>query len=183
MWLNAGFTWLELSPLTGRKHQVWSRINTYLDLWCLPVPLSSYSCSFSVSLISFNHFWSPSQLRVHCAEVLGTPIVGDYKYAWQAHRNWKQLPWSNIEDNSNEKSLSEKILPFALDLDSGSISEKHPRLHLHCKQMVLPDVSKALQDVQLSSDYDFSQLASLRFDAPLPPYMKKSWDILRPWIS
>ncbi|KAJ6896349.1 hypothetical protein NC651_022531 [Populus alba x Populus x berolinensis] len=135
-----GFTWLELSPLTGRKHQ----------------------------------------LRVHCAEVLGTPIVGDYKYAWQAHRNWKQLPWSNIEDNSNEKSPSEKILPFALDLDSGSISEKHPRLHLHCKQMVLPDVSKALQDVQLSSDYDFSQLASLKFDAPLPPYMKKSWDILRP---
>lgn len=135
-----GFTWLELSPLTGRKHQ----------------------------------------LRVHCAEVLGTPIVGDYKYAWQAHRNWKQLPWSNIEDNSNDKSLSEKILPFALDLDSGSISEKHPRLHLHCKQMVLPDVSKALQDVQLSSDYDFSQLASLKFDAPLPPYMKKSWDILRP---
>ncbi|KAG6761362.1 hypothetical protein POTOM_034577 [Populus tomentosa] len=134
------FTWLELSPLTGRKHQ----------------------------------------LRVHCAEVLGTPIVGDYKYAWQAHRNWKQLPWSNIEDNSNEKSPSEKILPFALDLDSGSISEKHPRLHLHCKQMVLPDVSKALQDVQLSSDYDFSQLASLQFDAPLPPYMKKSWDILRP---
>ncbi|XP_011001172.1 PREDICTED: RNA pseudouridine synthase 4, mitochondrial isoform X1 [Populus euphratica] len=135
-----GFTWLELSPLTGRKHQ----------------------------------------LRVHCAEVLGTPIVGDYKYAWQAHRNWKQLPWSNIEDNSNEKSRSEKILPFALDLDSGGISEKHPRLHLHCKQMVLPDVSKALQDVHLSSDYDFSQLASLKFDAPLPPYMKRSWDILRP---
>jgi hypothetical protein len=26
-------------------------------------------------------------------------------------------------------------------------------------------------------------LASLKFDAPLPPYMKKSWDILRPWIS
>ncbi|KAF9675859.1 hypothetical protein SADUNF_Sadunf09G0077300 [Salix dunnii] len=139
MWLNAGFTWLELSPLTGRKHQ----------------------------------------LRVHCAEVLKTPIVGDYKYAWQAHRNWKQISWSNIEDNSNEKSLSEKILPFALDLDSGSISEKHPRLHLHCKQMVLPDVSTALQDVQLSSEYDFSQLASLKFDAPLPSYMKKSWGILR----
>ncbi|KAJ6716559.1 MITOCHONDRIAL RNA PSEUDOURIDINE SYNTHASE [Salix koriyanagi] len=134
-----GFTWLELSPLTGRKHQ----------------------------------------LRVHCAEVLKTPIVGDYKYAWQAHRNWKQFSWSNIEENSNEKSLSENRLPFSLDLDSGSISEKQPRLHLHCKQMVLPDVSTALQDVQLSSEYDFSQLPSLKFDAPLPSYMKKSWDILR----
>ncbi|CAH9100317.1 unnamed protein product, partial [Cuscuta europaea] len=49
-----GYTWLELSPLTGRKHQ----------------------------------------LRVHCAEVLGTPILGDYRYGWQAHRKLKpHLPY------------------------------------------------------------------------------------------
>eukprot|EP00257_Ricinus_communis_P004928 XP_002518674.2 RNA pseudouridine synthase 4, mitochondrial [Ricinus communis] len=133
-----GYAWLELSPITGRKHQ----------------------------------------LRVHCAEVLGTPIVGDYKYGWQVHRKWKQLPFPNLEKISNENALCKKILPFGIDLESGSISEKHPRLHLHCKQMVLPDVSQALRGVQTSSNYDFSDLKSIELDAPLPSYMQRSWDIL-----
>ncbi|KAJ0017663.1 hypothetical protein Pint_11601 [Pistacia integerrima] len=29
-----------------------------------------------------------SDLRVHCAEALGTPIVGDYKYGWFMHRRY-----------------------------------------------------------------------------------------------
>ncbi|XVE49255.1 hypothetical protein DITRI_Ditri01bG0068300 [Diplodiscus trichospermus] len=48
---TAGYTWLELSPLTGRKHQ-----------------LSGTLC------------------------LLGTPIVGESKYGWQAHRRWQSLP-------------------------------------------------------------------------------------------
>ncbi|KAK9287165.1 hypothetical protein L1049_015576 [Liquidambar formosana] len=133
-----GYTWLELSPLTGRKHQ----------------------------------------LRVHCAEVLGTPIVGDYKYGWQAHRKWKNLPLANLEKNSNEKLPKGKSLPFGLDFESGSISEKEPRLHLHCKQMILPDVSLALKNLQLSSDYDISELKSLKIVSPLPAHMQRSWDML-----
>ncbi|PON58067.1 Pseudouridine synthase [Trema orientale] len=131
-----GYTWLELSPLTGRKHQ----------------------------------------LRVHCAEVLGTPIVGDYKYGWQAHRNWKPSRWSNVE-NQHEEVPKRKSLPFGLDMDNGSISDKHPRLHLHCKQMVLPNITQVLQNLQLYSDYDLSQLETLKLDAPLPSYMERSWDI------
>ncbi|KAM4088763.1 hypothetical protein ACB094_07G096300 [Castanea mollissima] len=130
-----GFTWIELSPLTGRKHQ----------------------------------------LRVHCAEALGTPIVGDLKYGWQAHRNLKQLPCSM---KSNENPTKGKTVPFGLDLESGSISEKHPHLHLHCKQMVLPNVSEALQNVQFSSNYDLSEVESLELVAPLPSHMQRSWDIL-----
>ncbi|KAJ8763414.1 hypothetical protein K2173_002297 [Erythroxylum novogranatense] len=133
-----GFTWLELSPLTGRKHQ----------------------------------------LRVHCAEVLGTPIVGDYKYGWQAHRKWECLRRSAVESNLIDKLADRKMLPFGRDLESGSFYEKHPRLHLHCKQMVLPDVSQALQIFQTSSDFDFSQLASIKLDAPLPSHMQRSWDVL-----
>ncbi|KAK2664983.1 hypothetical protein Ddye_003557 [Dipteronia dyeriana] len=133
-----GYTWLELSPLTGRKHQ----------------------------------------LRVHCAEVLGTPIVGDYKYGWQAHKRWKELHSSDLGKSSNEKLFKEKSIPFGLDLENGSISEKQPRLHLHCKEMVLPDVSQALQNVQLSSDCDLSKLESLKLVAPLPLHMQRSWDIL-----
>ncbi|KAJ1388373.1 Pseudouridine synthase, RsuA/RluB/C/D/E/F [Sesbania bispinosa] len=131
-----GYTWLELSPLTGRKHQ----------------------------------------LRVHCAEVLGTPIVGDYKYGWQAHRKWDHFALSNMED-SREEVLEEETLPFGLNLNKGSISEKHPRLHLHCKQIVLPNISQALQNVQSDSNYDLSQVETLDFVADMPAYMQRSWDV------
>ncbi|GKV43186.1 hypothetical protein SLEP1_g50510 [Rubroshorea leprosula] len=131
------YTWLELSPLTGRKHQ----------------------------------------LRVHCAEVLGTPIVGDYKYGWEANRKWRHFPLFNFDKNSNENSPKENSLPFGLNLGSGSICEKHPRLHLHCKKMILPNVSKALQSLH-SSDYNPSEMESLELAAPLPAFMQKSWDVL-----
>ncbi|TKY71262.1 RNA pseudouridine synthase 4 [Spatholobus suberectus] len=131
-----GYTWLELSPLTGRKHQ----------------------------------------LRVHCAEVLGTPIVGDYKYGWQAHRKWGHFDLSNVED-SREELLKEETLPFGLNLTKGSISENHPRLHLHCKQIVLPNISQALQNVQSASNCDLSLVEGLELVADLPPYMQRSWDV------
>ncbi|RZC66947.1 hypothetical protein C5167_010635 [Papaver somniferum] len=131
-----GLTWIELSPLTGRKHQ----------------------------------------LRVHCAEVLGTPIVGDYKYGWQAHKNWKGLPWTNPTERSSEKLP--KMPSFVLDSKRGSISEKEPHLHLHCRQMIFPDVHMALQHVHSDSDLDLSNLESLDFVAPLPAHMQRSWDIL-----
>ncbi|XP_012450617.1 RNA pseudouridine synthase 4, mitochondrial [Gossypium raimondii] len=133
-----GFTWLELSPLTGRKHQ----------------------------------------LRVHCAEVLGTPIVGDYKYGWQAHRRFQNLAESDLRKNSNEKVAKENMLPFGLNMDSGSISEKHLRLHLHCREMILPNVSQVLRNPKSFTDDDLSKLKSLKIVAPLPSYMQKSWDIL-----
>ncbi|WOL17473.1 RNA pseudouridine synthase 4, mitochondrial [Canna indica] len=133
---SCGYTWLELFPLTGRKHQ----------------------------------------LRVHCANILGTPIVGDYKYGRRANQALEpmQLPESII---MREKLPKEK-LPFGLELDGGSISERFPRLHLHCKQMVLPNISITLQQLQLSTDHDLSKLGKLNFVAPLPSHMQMSWDIL-----
>lgn len=133
---SQGYTWLELSPLTGRKHQ----------------------------------------LRVHCAEVLGTPIVGDFKYGWQVHRKRKHLPLSDIERDLDGVSPKKNSIPFGLDLESGSICEKHPRLHLHCKKMVLPNVSKALKSLQYSN-CALSKMESLELDAPIPPFMQKSWDL------
>ncbi|KAF6161995.1 hypothetical protein GIB67_021916 [Kingdonia uniflora] len=132
-----GYTWLELCPLTGRKHQ----------------------------------------LRVHCAEVLGTPIVGDYKYGWQAHRKWKPVPWP--ENKLSEKVPEWKMFPLGHALDSGSITEKQPHLHLHCKRMILPNISLALQYMKSKSKHDFSELESLDLVAPLPSHMQRSWDILR----
>ncbi|XP_072970326.1 RNA pseudouridine synthase 4, mitochondrial-like isoform X1 [Typha angustifolia] len=132
-----GFTWLELCPLTGRKHQ----------------------------------------LRVHCAEILRMPIVGDYKYGWHAHKKWKALPAPPLIARAE---FHKKKLPFGLELDSGSISDTQPRLHLHCKQMVLPNISVALQQFQSSTkDQDFSNLEKLTFVAPLPWHMQTSWNILK----
>ncbi|URD96632.1 RNA pseudouridylate synthase [Musa troglodytarum] len=130
------YTWLELFPLTGRKHQ----------------------------------------LRVHCAEVLGTPIVGDHKYGRHAHRKWEpmRLPESIIKDDG----IPKEKLPFGLELDGGSISEKLPGLHLHCKQMVLPNISVALQQLQSSTDHDFSKVEKLNLVAALPSHMQRSWEIL-----
>ncbi|KAM7474714.1 hypothetical protein LguiB_021957 [Lonicera macranthoides] len=137
---SQGYTWLELSPLTGRKHQ----------------------------------------LRVHCAEVLGTPIVGDYKYGWQAHRKLKQLSCPNLEGYPKEKLPKGKgPPPFDLDLENGSVFEKQPYLHLHCKEMDLPDVSSALERAsQRQSECDLNGIKSLKLVAPLPFHMQRSWDIL-----
>lgn len=114
------------------------------------------------------------QLRVHCAEVLGTPIVGDYKYGWQAHRRWEPLP--SIPD---EKFVEAKADPLGLNLECGSISEKQPHLHLHCKQMNLPNISVALKHVSPDMEYDFSKLETINLVAPLPLHMQRSWNLLK----
>ncbi|CAI9104577.1 OLC1v1003280C1 [Oldenlandia corymbosa var. corymbosa] len=134
-----GFTWVELSPLTGRKHQ----------------------------------------LRVHCAEVLGTPIVGDYKYGWQAHKNLKHLSSSTLIKELYRELPKEKLDPFGLDFRDGSISDKQPRLHLHCKEMILPDISPVMQRVESSiTDSDLKELRSIKLKAPLPLHMQMSWDLM-----
>ncbi|CAM0950627.1 unnamed protein product [Alopecurus aequalis] len=132
-----GFTWLELFPLTGRKHQ----------------------------------------LRVHCADVLGTPIVGDYKYGRQAHQNWMPLSVPRTVDG---ELLRKRRLPFGLVMGGGSVTEEQPQLHLHCKQMMLPDISAAVQGLQSeNADPDFSDLEKLSFVAPLPVHMRLSWEVLK----
>lgn len=87
------------------------------------------------------------------------------------------MPWP--ESMSEDEKLPKKKPPFGLELDGGSIAEKQPYLHLHCKQMILPDISTALWQLQSSSaDHDFSQLEKLNLVAPLPLHMQVSWDIL-----
>lgn len=142
----------------------------------VPNPIAPITISSSLVFYIFLAEYTSScvclmQLRVHCAEVLGTPIVGDYKYGWQAHRNWKPFP-----HNSHKNQGKKQSLPFGLDFESGSIAENNPRLHLHCKHLTLPDVSCALHNDSL--DHDCSRLERLELDAPLPSYMQRSWDII-----
>ncbi|KAJ6937863.1 hypothetical protein NC652_012222 [Populus alba x Populus x berolinensis] len=97
-----GCSWIELRPLTSRKHQ----------------------------------------LRVHCAEALGTPIVGDYKYGWFVHRRWKQMPRVDIEPSSGKPYKLR--WPEGVDIQKGSVLAKVPLLHLHCRELVLPNIAKFL---------------------------------------
>ncbi|CAN4107758.1 unnamed protein product [Withania somnifera] len=114
------------------------------------------------------------KLRVHCAEALGTPIVGDYKYGWQAHRKLKNPSTSAL--NQGVQSPRQNTDRFSFRLGNGSISDKHPHLHLHCMEMVLPNISLALQQAQVVSDADLLDVESIKLVAPLPFHMQKSWD-------
>ncbi|KAL3696759.1 hypothetical protein R1sor_010835 [Riccia sorocarpa] len=141
---NYGCTWLELRPLTGRKHQ----------------------------------------LRVHCAEVLGTPIVGDYRYGWKSHRTWKEhLLLQNPEtwalaESFIEEGLNNLEALVNLKKVHGSVLSKDLMLHLHCQELTLPDAAKLL-DIS-SSKIDRRALARvLRFVSPIPPHMAVSKKLLQ----
>jgi hypothetical protein len=79
----------------------------------------------------------------------------------------------------DKEMLKKRKLPFGLTLGGGSVAEQQPQLHLHCKQMILPDISAAMQQLRSSdADHDFSDLEKLSFVAPLPLHMQLSWKIL-----
>lgn len=64
-----------------------------------------------------------------------------------------------------------------LELESGSISDAHFSLHLHCKEMILPDISVVLQHGNVA-DLDSARIGNIMLNAPLPPHMQRSWDLL-----
>ncbi|MQL86085.1 hypothetical protein Taro_018612 [Colocasia esculenta] len=138
-----GCSWVELRPLTGRKHQ----------------------------------------LRVHCAEALGTPIVGDYKYGWYIHRRWKQMPRSDYEPMTGEPYRLRR--PEGVAVQKGSVLSKVPLLHLHCREMVIPNVAKFVTKLD-SKFHDKHCLVSksdlLRFVAPMPSHMQISWNIMSSYL-
>ncbi|KAK8939948.1 hypothetical protein KSP40_PGU010232 [Platanthera guangdongensis] len=129
---------------------------------------SSFNSSSSINFPGLEQI----KLRVHCAEVLRTPIVGDYKYGGHAHRKWAPMA------TDNSVNLPKEELPFGLEFEGGSISEKQPRLHLHCRQMVLPNIAGAVERLESASNCDLAGLDELDLVASLPPYMQLSWDVL-----
>lgn len=139
-----GCSWIELRPLTSRKHQ----------------------------------------LRVHCAEALGTPIVGDYKYGWFVHRRWKQMPRVDIEPSSGKPYRLR--WPEGVDIQKGSVLAKVPLLHLHCRELVLPNIAKFLDVFNGKSENVHPALSTrpdlLRFVASMPSHMKISWNLMSSFL-
>ncbi|KAE8688234.1 RNA pseudouridine synthase 3 [Hibiscus syriacus] len=139
-----GCSWIELRPLTTRKHQ----------------------------------------LRVHCAEALGTPIVGDYKYGWFVHRKWKQMPRADIEPRTGKPYKLRR--PEGLDVQKGSVLSKVPLLHLHCRELVLPNIAKFLPLLSENAETLPPGLSGkpdlLRFVASMPKHMKISWNLMSSYL-
>ncbi|KAK0598442.1 hypothetical protein LWI29_034736 [Acer saccharum] len=104
------------------------------------------------------------RLRVHCAEALGTPIVGDYKYGWFVHQRWKQMPRVDIEPTTGAPYKLRR--PEGLDIQKGSVLSRVPLLHLHCREIVLPNIAKFLHVLNQKSE-------------DLPPAISTKPDLIR----
>lgn len=119
------------------------------------------------------------QVRVHCAEALGMPIVGDYKYGWRAFRDWPPDSREDFEmfalSSRTERGLK------------GHVNSSTPLLHLHCRQLILPNVAAVfasqidnqattLRDIA-SKDGSNVTASVLDIIAPLPPHMVASWTL------
>lgn len=126
----------------------------------------------------------PSQLRVHCAEALGTPIVGDYKYGWFVHQRWKQMPRLDYAPLSGTPYKLRR--PEGLEVQKGSALSKVPLLHLHCREMVIPNIAKFLSSTGEWHDegnpWSRDKPDLLRFVAPMPSHMKISWNIMSSYL-
>ncbi|RLM73374.1 hypothetical protein C2845_PM15G17930 [Panicum miliaceum] len=124
------------------------------------------------------------QLRVHCAEALGTPIVGDYRYRWFVHRRWKQNPHPDFEPFTGEPYKLRR--PEGLEVQKGSVLSKVPLLHLHFREMVIPNIAKFLSSTGEWHDHGApwakEKPSLLRFIAPMPPHMKISWNVMSSYL-
>ncbi|KAL8515094.1 hypothetical protein ACS0TY_013979 [Phlomoides rotata] len=80
------------------------------------------------------------------APVLGTPIFGDYKYGWQAHKKLghRMDSGSYLQWGDGTSKVKQDTIAIGL-LDSGSVSDIQFCPHLHFKEIVLPNISVALE--------------------------------------
>lgn len=126
------------------------------------------------------------QIRVHCAEALGTPVVGDYKYGWFTHRRWKQMPRVDIEPTTGKPYKMRR--PNGLDVQKGSVLSKVPLLHMHCRELVLPNVAKFIElhkntsETTQKSHDNYTKPDLLRFVASMPSHMKISWNLMSSYL-
>ncbi|GLJ15558.1 hypothetical protein SUGI_0255570 [Cryptomeria japonica] len=113
------------------------------------------------------------QIRVHCAEALGTPIVGDFKYGWSIHRAWSPMSKMDLsQEFATQRNRTEEA-----NVEEGSVLAKTPLLHLHCRKLAIPNVNKALEQLDMPDQRD-TNTDMLKFVAPLPYHMLASWDFM-----
>ena len=76
--------------------------------------------------------------------------------------------------------------PEGLDVQKGSVLSKVPLLHLHCRELVLPNIAKFLQVLDQKPEKLHPTLSSkpdlLRFVASMPNHMKISWNLMSSYL-
>ncbi|KAL6180377.1 hypothetical protein ACLB2K_047041 [Fragaria x ananassa] len=75
----------------------------------------------------------------------------------------------------------EEVIP-----PKGSVVSKVPLLHLHCRELVLPNIAKflCLLDQKFDNRYtvDSSKPDVLQFVASMPTHMKISWNLMSSYL-
>ncbi|KAG4953651.1 hypothetical protein JHK87_039245 [Glycine soja] len=175
-----GCSWVELCPLTGSiRGWFWVELLLLQSQNFGLIPRQPHCFVLTAwRILSLSEVISIHVLRVHCAEALGTPIVGDYKYGWFVHSRWKQMPRVDIEPTTGK--------PEGLDVQKGSVLSKVPLLHLHCRELVLPNIAKFLHVLNNSSEELRTSLREqpdvLRFVATMPSHMRISWNLMSSYL-
>lgn len=76
--------------------------------------------------------------------------------------------------------------PAGLDVQKGSVLSKVPLLHLHCRELVLPNIAKFLLILDQKLDSLHPAVSSkpdiLRFVASMPSHMKISWNLMSSYL-
>jgi hypothetical protein len=133
------------------------------------------------SLLSLNPLTGRThQLRVVCASVLGTPIIGDDKYGLQNYQLWKTKPDHEIlEEERKFKNLYQSIKdPNIQQLLAG----KSVPLHLHAFKLDVPSFTSKVEEQKEDESEDQKivkkLLKLLKLEAPLPPHFNSSMKLL-----
>ena len=76
--------------------------------------------------------------------------------------------------------------PEGLDVQKGSVLSKVPLLHLHCRELVLPNIAKFLPVFNKNAETWPPALSVkpdlLRFVASMPKHMKISWNLMSSYL-
>lgn len=94
------------------------------------------------------------------------------------------MPQVNIEPTTGKPYKLRR--PEGLDVQKGSVMSKVPLLHLHCRELVLPNIAKFLRVFDRKSENQDPALESkpdlLRFVARMPSHMKISWNLMSSYL-
>jgi hypothetical protein len=96
------------------------------------------------------------------------------------------MPRIDLEPNSREPYRMRR--PEGLDVQKGSVLAKVPLLHLHFREIVLPNVEKFLEyhTGKYSTCHPIPKEGSkpdvLRFVASMPSHMKISWNLMSSYL-
>lgn len=78
--------------------------------------------------------------------------------------------------------------PNGLDVQKGSVLSKVPLLHMHCRELVLPNVAKFIElhkntsEIKQKPGDNYTKPDLLRFVASMPSHMKISWNLMSSYL-